>query len=114
MLNRIAEKCFEKVDPSNPDELNGFLKYLKEVRKVLVLDVKTGSLIFTLECGSLEILDDLWEGYNTGHLNEVAQLYLVTNDILEEFDLSSFKLESFIKYKEYRACRQRLAIEGRF
>ena len=94
--------------------MNDFVKYLSKVRKVLIVDVKTGSLIFTLECGSLRILDDLWEEYITGHLNEVAQLYLVTNDILEEFDLSSFKLASLIKYKEYRACRQRLTIEGRF
>lgn len=94
--------------------MNGFVKYLREVREVLVLDVRTGSLIFTLECGSLKILDDLWEEYNTGHLNEVAQLYLVTNDILKEFGLSSFKLVSNIKEEDYRTCRQRLTIEGRF
>ena len=109
VFKRIADKCFENVDPSNPDELNGFLKYLKEVRKVLVLDVKAGSLIFTLECGSLKILDDLWEDYNKGNLNEVAQLYLVTDDILKEFGLSSFKLASEIKREEYRDCLQRLS-----
>ena len=114
VLNRIADKCFEQVDASNPNELNGFLTYLEKVRKVLVLDVKTGSLIFTLECGSLKILDDLWEDYSTGRLKEVAQLYLVTNDILKEFGLSSFKLASNIKEEDYRTCRQRLTIDGRF
>ena len=114
VFNRIADKCFEKVDPSNPKELKGFLKYLKEVREVLVLDVKTGSLIFTLECRSLKILDDLWEDYSSGHLNKVAQFHLVTNDILKEFGLSSFKLASNIKKEEYRTCRQRLTMNGRF
>ena len=114
IMNNVAKRYLKTENPSNREELDKFVAYMEKVRKVIVVDVKTGSLIFTLECGSLEILDDLWEEYNTGHLNEVAQLYLVTNDILEEFDLSSFKLESFIKYKEYRACRQRLAIEGRF
>ena len=81
---------------------------MKEVRKVIVDDIKTGSLIFTLECGSVQILDDLWEDYCTGHLNEVAQQYLVTDDILEEFGLSSLKLTSNIKEEDYKACRQRL------
>ena len=114
VLNRIADKCFERVDPSNPDELNGFLTYMEKVRKVLVLDVKIGSLIFNLECRSVKILDDLWQDYSTGRLNEVAQSYLVTNDLLEEFCLSSFKLASNIREEDYRTCRQRLIIDGRF
>ena len=114
VLNRIADKCFERVDPSNPDELNGFLTYMEKVRKVLVLDVKIGSLIFKLECRSVKILDDLWQDYSTGRLNEVAQSYLVTNDLLEEFGLSSFKLASNIREEDYRDCRQRLIIDGRF
>ena len=114
VLNRIADKCFEQVDPSNPDELNGFITFMEKVRNVLVLDVETGSLIFKLECRSVKILDDLWQDYRTGHLNEVAQSYLVTNDILKEFGLSSFKLTSNIKEEDYRACRQRLIIDGRF
>ena len=81
---------------------------MEEVRKVIVADIKKGSLIFTLECGSVKILDDLWEDYRTGHLNEVAQRYLVTDDILEEFGLSSLKLTSNIKEKDYKACRQHL------
>ena len=88
--------------------MNRFLKYMEEVRKVIVADIKTGSLIFTLECGSVQILDDLWEDYRTGHLNEVAQQYLVTDDILEKFGLSSLKLTSNIKEEDYKACRQRL------
>ena len=81
---------------------------MEEVRKVIVADIKKGSLIFTLECGSVQILDDLWEDYRTGNLNEVAQRYLVTDDILEEFGLSSLKLTSNIKEEDYKACRQRL------
>ena len=109
VFNRIADKCFENVDPSNPEELNGFVTYLEKVRKVLVLDAKSGSLIFTLECGSLQILDDLWKDYERGHLDRVAQEYLVTKDILKEFGLSSFQLKSNIKEDDYNVCRQQLA-----
>ena len=109
VLDRIAVKYLEKVDPSNPEELNEFLRYMTEVRKVLVLDAKSGSLIFTLECRSLQILDDLWKDYKRGHLDRVAQLYLVTKDILKEFGLSSFLLKSNIKEEDYSVCRQQLA-----
>ena len=109
ILNRVADCYLQTVKPSNRKELNEFVDYMKEVRNVIVVDVKTGSLIFTLACGSVQILDELWKDYKKGHLNEVAQSYLVTNDILEEFGLPSLKLTSNIKEEDYRACRQRLA-----
>lgn len=114
VLNRIADRYLKKVRPSNPDEFDSFLTYMEKVRKVLVVDVKTGSLILKLKCRTVKILDDLWDDYRTGNLNKVAQSYLVTKDILKLFGLSSFKLTSNIKEEDYRACRQRLIIDGRF
>ena len=114
VLNQIADRYLKKVRPSNPDEFDSFLTYMEKVRKVLVVDVKTGSLILKLECRTVKILDDLWDDYRTGNLNKVAQSYLVTKDILKLFGLSSFKLTSNIEEEEYRACRQRLIIDGRF
>ena len=69
-LNLIASKYFREVDPSTPAELNAFVRYLQEVRKALIVDVKTGSLIITAECSSLAILDELWKAYCIGYLNE--------------------------------------------
>ena len=109
ILNSVADLYLRTVKPSNRKELNEFIDYMEKFRNVIVADVKIGSLIFTLVCGSVQILDELWKDYRTGHLNEVAQSYLVTNDILEEFGLSSLKLTSNIKEEDYRACRQRLA-----
>ena len=105
VLNFIALKHFKIVDPSKPEESNGFLQYLKEVRKVLVLDVQPGSLILTALCSSLEILDALWYDYYTGHLNDMAQKYLVTKDILKEFDLTELRLTTTIQLEEYKAAR---------
>ena len=105
VLNFIAYRHFQTVDPSRPEELNGFLEYLKEVRKVLFVDAQPGSLIITVECSSLEILDDLWEDYCTGHLNEVAQQFLVTEDVLNQFGLISVNLTTTVAEKEYRDCR---------
>lgn len=112
-MNRVADWYLRTMKPSNREELNAFIEYMEKFRNVIVVGVNTGSLIFTLSCGSVQILDKLWEDYRTGHLNEIAQYYLVTNDVLRQFGLSSLKLTSNIKEADYRACRLRLAaIEG--
>ena len=106
VLNFITYEYFKTLDPSRPENRNGFIQYMEDVRKVLILDAQTGSLIVIVECGSLEILDDLWNDYCTGHLNEMAQKYLVTEDILKEFGLFEVKLSTIIQEEEYRAVRE--------
>lgn len=109
VMNLIAFKCFETADPSNMEQLNGYLQYLKEVRDVLLLGHHQGSLIITVECRSLQILDELWEDYCTGHLNEIAQKFLITEDILRKFDPIcpiSVRLKTTIDEEEYRAGRE--------
>lgn len=112
VLNFIAFKYFQAVDPSKPEELNGYLQYLKDVRQVLFVDAQTGSLIITVECNSLEILEGLWDDYSTGHLNEIAQKFLVTDNILKEFGLTQVKLTTTILMKEYKACREQLLLQS--
>ena len=111
-MNFIAFKYFQTVDPSKPEELNGYLQYLKDVRQVLFVDAQTGSLIITVECNSLEILEGLWNDYRTGHLNEIAEKFLVTDNILKEFGLTDVKLTTTILMKEYKACREHLLLRS--
>ncbi|KAJ7388926.1 hypothetical protein OS493_034852 [Desmophyllum pertusum] len=103
---RRRQQYFQSIDPSNPEEFNGYLQYLKDVRQVLIVDLKQGSLIITVECSSLEILEGLWEDYCTSHLNEMAQKFLVTEDLLKELGLTEAKLTTTILEEEYRACRE--------
>ena len=108
VLNLIATKYLETINPSNQEELNGFLQYMEKVRKVILVDVKTGSLIITVRCSSMRNLDELWKDYCTGHLNKVAQRYLVTEDVLKELGLDSVQLTLTISEEEYKACRKHL------
>ena len=105
VMNFITLKYFQKVDTTKPEERNEFLRFLADVRKVLVLDSHPGSLILTVLCSSLEILDALWYDYCTGHLNDMAQKYLVTKDVLQEFDLTDLRLTTTIQGEEYVAAR---------
>ena len=106
VMNFIAHKYFQTVDTTKPEELNGFLRYLTDVRKVLFLGAQSGSLILTVLCRSLEILDALWYDCCIGHLNDMAQKYLVTKDILKEFDLTELKLTTIILMEEYIVARK--------
>jgi len=105
VLCRIADRYLQIVPPSTREELNKFKHYLQEIREMLILSVGPGSLIITLECRSLQILDGLWKDYCSGYLNEVAQKCLVTDDILQESDLLEVKLITTILEEDYRACR---------
>ena len=106
ILRLIAYKCFQQVDAANQEQKNEFIEYMEKVRKVILVDAKEGSLIITVKCNSLQILDELWEDYCSGHLNEVAQKFLVTKDILETFGLIEMKLSTTIVEEEYKACRE--------
>ena len=108
VLNSIATKYLQELNPSTPEEFNEFIQYMEKVRKVIIVNVHTGSLILILECSSLQILDELWEDYCTGHLNKVAQKFLVTDEILKEFGLAEVKLTTTINEEEYKACRELL------
>ena len=69
----------------------------------MVTGVVEGSVIITVICASLEIIDVLWEDYNTGHMNEVARKLLITNDVINEF--GDVKITVTMLEEEYKACR---------
>ena len=115
LLNSIASAYLNNVHSSTLEEFNGFVLYIERVRKALIVDVTSGSLIVMVECSSLEILEGLWEDYSTGYLSEMAQKFLATEEILKEFGLAELKLTTTIKEDEYRACHKLLSkITGMF
>ena len=102
----IAFNSFPSFDVSRPEERSGFVRYLEDVRKALVVGNHEGSLIVTVRCSSLQILEELWKDYQTGHLNEMAQKFLVTEELLKAFGPIEVKLTTTIEEEEYRACQE--------
>ena len=109
IMNSVASNYLNNRNLSTPEDRSDFIRYLKEVREVLVLDCQSGSLIITVECVSLKILEDLWQDYCTGNLGRVVQECLVTEDILKELGLSEIKLITTIDEKDYKDCQKYLA-----
>ena len=69
------------------------------------MDVNPGSLVLTVRCSSLEILERLWQDYSSGHLGKLAQEFLVTERVLEDLGLVELKLKITIPEKDYWEVR---------
>ena len=87
---------------------NLLVEYLKIKLGVDVQDSTLGSLVLTVSCNSLQVLEGLWEDYQSGHLNEMIQETLVTTEVLKELGLSELKLKTIISEEEYKACKEQL------
>ena len=107
VLNDIAFRYLKSVEPSDRKEFGDFKQYLTDIRKILIVGIPQGCLIITVRCSSLQILDELWEGYCSGHQPKWnGAKCLVTKEILTEFGLKEAKPTTTIVEKEYRTCRQ--------
>ena len=76
------------------------IRYLKRKLGVDVQSYRLGSLVITVSCSSLEVLEALWNEYRTGRLNGVVQDTLVTRQVLEKLDLSEVKLRTIISEED--------------
>ena len=78
-----------------------FFQYLAYKLDVFSPKHDLGSLLITVECSSLPILEGLWEDYRSGHLSAIAQEVLVTAEVLEKLGLTDVRLKTFISEEEY-------------
>ena len=99
--NRPVVLDFWYVVYSFKSSLNLFIAYLKLKLGVDVEDYRLGSLVITVSCSSLEVLEALWNEYRTGRLNEVIQDTLVTAEVLEKLGLSEVQLRTIISEEDY-------------
>ena len=99
--NRPVILDFWYIVYSFKSSLNLFISYLKMKLGVDVEDYRLGSLVITVSCSSLEVLEALWKEYRTGHLNNVVQASLVTAEVLEKLDLGEVKLRTIISEEDY-------------
>ena len=73
-----------------------FFRYLSYKLHLLVRNDEVGSWHITVECSSLQVLEGLWEDYRIGHLNSVAQVILITPQVLKKLGRTELKLTTFI------------------
>ena len=103
-IQRIALEIRRHYDSSTAEK-NRFVQHLEDVYQVSIVDVNPGSLVLTVRCSSLEILERLWQDYSSDHLGKVAQEFLVTERVLEDLGLFELKLKITIPEKDYWEVR---------
>ena len=104
LLRLIAKNYLLTTPPRCEDDHNNFLSYMERMRHTIT-DVNVGSLVITVKSDSLEVLEELWIDYSSGHLGEVVQRCFVTEEILMELNLAELKLETTILEEEYKVCK---------
>ena len=100
----IADDYMRTRPPKSREDCDYFVTYLERIGAVIER-VSSGSLLITVKCDSLQILERLWKDYLSGHLGEVIQRSFVTEEILTEFSLAELKLKTTISEEEYKACK---------
>ncbi len=111
VLNWIASNYLQTTPPTCMDDHNKFLAYMERMRLVIT-GVSVGSLLITVKCDSVEVLEGLWEDYSSGHLGNMVQKCFVTEEILMELNLEELKLKTTISEEEYKQCKAYLEKKG--
>lgn len=88
------------------DSFRLLFRYLKNNLNALVEDIELGSLLITVKCSSLQILEGLWKVYKRGYLNQVVQKTLVTHEVLEILGIDEVKLIVSISEQGYERGKQ--------
>ena len=108
--NQIVQAC-DKLNVHSRDDLEGLKSltgHLIEAYGVHVVSVRKGSIVIILECPTLESLEHLWRDYRSGHLDKVAERYLVTDEMRKKLNLETIWLKTTIDEENYLNCKKAL------
>jgi len=86
----------------------GFIEHVEKVYEVALMSANVGSLEIVLHCPTLKRLEHLWSDYLSGHLNEVAEKFLITDEIKRMLKLETIRLKTTIEEENYLKCRKAL------
>ncbi|XP_068739067.1 uncharacterized protein, partial [Montipora capricornis] len=81
-------------------------KFITQAYKVSLKAVNVGSLEIIVHCPTLRSLEHLWNDYLSGHLNKVAERYLVTDEMKKKLGVETINLKTTIDKENYLACRK--------
>ncbi|XP_068751686.1 uncharacterized protein [Montipora capricornis] len=102
---------FEKFRDNSSDNLNAlvdFIKLLEINYQASLVSVGVSSLEVTVDCQTLKGLEHLWNDYLSGHLNSMAEQYLVTDEMKQKLGLDKISLKTTIEEENYLICRKAL------
>ena len=105
----VQVKTYLEVHDHSKDKLKGvraLTKFITKTYGLLFKDAAVGSLIIVLNCQEIESLEHLWSDYLSGHLDKVAERYLVTDEMKNRLNLETINLKTTIEMENYLNCRK--------
>ena len=105
-LQRQIQVYFQHRTIATSEGVSGLIEYIKKTHNVALESVGLGSLEVKFRCTSLESLESLWSDHQSGHLNDIAERYLVTDNIKKKLNLESIRLKTIIEEENYRICKR--------
>ena len=108
MLTKQVQTHAEFQDHST-DKLKGVGKLTAAIVTnygLLFEGYEISSLIIIFNCQSLKSLEHLWSDYLSGHLNKMAEQYLVTNEMKDKLNLEAINFKTIIEEKNYLQCKK--------
>ena len=79
--------------PSTRSDLCAFIDHMTQIYELALVSVKTSSLIITVKCPTLESLERLWKDYQSGCLNDIAERFLVTDELKRKLGVGQYQIE---------------------
>ena len=111
ILTQVVETYMEcnKLSQGNlKEDLKSFTDHIDNVYGVNLVTVGKGSVIIILDCPTVDSLEHLWNDYLAGHLDNLAERYLVTNEIKKKLNLETVCLKTTIVEEDYLNCKEAL------
>ncbi len=114
-LKKLINKYLDSHDDvTSAKGRNDFLNYIEETHGLLIKTLGLGCLEIIVQCPTLSSLESLWRDYCSGHLNDVAERFLVTDEIIRELEVETITLKTTITKEDYLACKSFLKTSGKF
>ena len=111
ILTQVIEayvKCNEFSKDNLEEDLKSFTDHIENVYRVNLVTVGKGSVIIILDCPTLDSLEHLWNDYLAGHLDNLAERYLVTNELKKKLNLETVCLKTTMVEEDYLNCKEAL------
>ena len=81
-------------------------KFIEKTFEAIVMMVKSGSLIITVQCPTLKCLESLWNGYCSGYLNDIVERFLVTDELKRKLGMDNVRMKTTIEEENYLICKK--------
>ena len=101
--------CKEETNDVTINELPQYFEHLKPIHDLTPSEGNEDSLQLAVRLNCLEELECLWEVYRSGRFNEIAEKYLVADEIKRRFHVESVNLATTILEEDYLACKEFLS-----